>query len=315
MARVAFTDYSGLRDFGREEVACRTKFFIYTTAFLSENQHAFDYGFMWNGTAAEVRFDFTQKDRVWATTLDVNLSGFMREPNSGLAEYLINQSLDVLSLRSASPYQCVIQNAHDELPFESGEAHAAGAIITMDDIDQAARMGMLLYTFEDTLLKALSWYRRGISTVDPALGFLALWNSLETVAAKFHVRSDEIRGRSKKQILRLLTDHLSKSGFQFFKPQTDEMSNWIEISYDKRKDLAHGLRALGPSTNRELRDAIPRLKSIVTAILRVMLDLRCKENDMIVKVFDQADLLKKQQVKTDNEITDSSGDKTVLALD
>lgn len=311
MARVAFTNYSGLRDFGREAIACRTKFFIYTTAFLSENQHTIDYGFMWNGVAAEARFDFIQKDRGWVTTLDVNLSGLMREPNSGFAEYLINQSLDALALRSASPYQCVVQNVHDELPFEAAETNSTGPIIAIADIDKAVRMGMLLYTFEDTLLKALSWYRRGISTPDPTLGLLALWNSLETVAAKFHVQSEETSGKSKKQIFRLLSDHLPKSGFQFFKPSTDEMWDWIEISYNQRKDLAHGLRALGPSTNQELRQAIPRLKSIVTAILRVMLDLRCKENERIVEAIDQAELLNKQQIRTDNEITGWGGDVAV----
>jgi len=307
MARVAFTDYSGLRDFGGEKIACRTKFVVYTSAFLDEPQHTLDHGFVWNGTLAEVRFVFSQKDRAWEVTLDVNLPELMREPSAGFAEYLVNQTLDVLALRSASAYQCVIHGVQNELPFESNGAHAMGAIITIDDIDQSVRMGMLLYTFEDTLLKALSWYRRGISTADPVLGFLALWNSFETVAAKFHAQSAETSGKSKKQILRLLTDHLSKARFQFFKPQTDEMWNWIETSYEQRKDLAHGLRALSPSSNVELRTAIPKLRSVVTAILRVMLDLRCKENEEIVGVVDQAEQRRKQEAEMDERISKSKG--------
>ena len=36
--------------------------------------------------------------------------------------------------------------------------------------DESIRMGMLLYTFEDTLLKALSWYRRGNQFSRPRFG-------------------------------------------------------------------------------------------------------------------------------------------------
>lgn len=302
MSRAAFTDYSGLRDFGRRKVSCRTRFFVHTLAFLDENQHVLDHGFIWNGTLAEVRLDFSQKTRGWEATLDVNLPELMSEPNSGFAEYLLNQTLDVLALRSASSFQCVIQGVLGDSPAEFDEAHTTGAIVTIKDLDQAVRMGMLLYTFEGTLLKALSWYRRGISTVDPVLGFLAIWNSLETVAAKFHKQSEETVGKSKKQIFQLLTDHLLKSGIQFFKPKTEELWNWIEASYGQRKDLAHGLRALSPTSNEQLRKLIPQLKSIVTAILRVMLDLRCKENGMIAEAITQAEQRKQEDAEADAKL-------------
>lgn len=306
MGRVAFTDYSGLGGFGRGKVPSRTRFFVHTPAFLDESQHVLNHGFMWNGALAEVRLDFLQKNRGWEATLDVSLSEFIREPSSGFAEYLLNQSLDILSLRSASPFQCVIQGVTDDVPIESSETHPAGAILTINDIDQSVRIGMLLYTFEDALLKALSWYRRGISTADPVLAFLAIWNSLETVSVKYHAQSEETVGKSKKQIFQLLTDHLSKSGFQFFKPKTEELWEWIAASYEHRKDLAHGLRALSPSSNEELRRALPRLKSVVTAILRVMLDLRCKENEEIAQVISQAEQRKKEQAKIDDKINRSN---------
>jgi len=305
MAGVAFTDYSGLGDLGRGKVRSRTKFFVHTPAFLDKSSLVLDRGFMWNGALVDVSLNFFQKDRGWETTFDVNLSDFMREPSSGFSEYLLNQSLDVLALHSASPFQAVIQGAQDELSFESNENYATGAIIEIEDIDQSLQMGMLLYTFEDTLLKALSWYRRGISAADPVLGFLAIWISLETVAAKFHEPNEETIGKSKKQIFQLLTKHLQKSGFQFFKPDTDELWNWIEASYKQRNDLVHGLRALNPSSNELLRQEIPHLKSIVTAILRVMLDLRCKENEMIVEVVSQAEQRKKQQAEIDGRIQKS----------
>jgi hypothetical protein len=236
---------------------------------------------MWNGAFAEVRIEVYQKKRGWHATLDVNYPPFMREPSSAFAEYLLNQSLDVLAIRFASSFQCVIQGLPEDLPLESDEGYGVGAIITVNDLDQAVRMGALLFTFEETLLKALSWYRRGISTADPVLGFLAIWNSLETVSAKFHEKSEKTTGKSKKQIFQLLSDHLSKSGSQYFNPKSDDLWNWIEASYELRLDIAHGLRALDPSSNEKLRQAIPRLKSVVTAILRVMIDLRYKENKMI----------------------------------
>lgn len=131
MGRVAFTDYSGLGDFGRGKVPCRTTFFVHTSAFLDESQHVLNHGFMWNGALAEVRLDFLQKCRGWEATLDVNLTEFMREPSSGFAEYLLNQSLDVLALRSASPFQCEIQGVPDDVPTESSDTHATGAILTI----------------------------------------------------------------------------------------------------------------------------------------------------------------------------------------
>jgi hypothetical protein len=219
----------------------------------------------------------------------------MREPDSGFAEYLLNQSLDTLALRFASPFQCVAASEEHLTLAGSNASHSVGAVVGIRDIDESIRMGMLLYTFEDTLLKALSWYRRGISATDPVLGFLGLWNSLETVASKFHTPNEETPGKSKKQVAQLLSEHLRKSGFQFFKPDSDEMWNWVETTYKSRKDLAHGLKALNPSSNDELRRAIPKLKSVVTAILRVMLDTRCTENEEIAQVLKQAEELKKQR--------------------
>ncbi len=54
-----------------------------------------------------------------------------------------------------------------------------------------------------------------------------------------------------------------------------------------------------PSSNDELRRAIPKLKSVVTAILRVMLDTRCTENEGIAQVLKQAEELKKQREEPD----------------
>ena len=295
MSRVAFTDYSGLGNFGRTNMVCRSRFFVITPAFLDQNEHVLDHGFVWNGALGKSRFELHQQEGGWAVSIDVDLSGFMHEPDSGFAEYLLNQSLDTLALRFASPFQCVAASDEHLTLAGSKASHSVGAVVGIRDIDESIRMGMLLYTFEDTLLKALSWYRRGISSADPVLAFLGLWNSLETVAAKFHTPNEETPGKSKKQVAQLLSEHLQKSGFQFFKPNSDEMWNWVESNYESRKDLAHGLNALNPSSNDELRRAIPKLKSVVAAILRVMLDTRCTENEDIAQVLKQAEKLKKQR--------------------
>jgi hypothetical protein len=56
MSRVAFTDYSGLGNFGRTSMVCRSRFFVITPAFLDKNEHALDHGFVWNGALGKSRF-------------------------------------------------------------------------------------------------------------------------------------------------------------------------------------------------------------------------------------------------------------------
>jgi pSer/pThr/pTyr-binding forkhead associated (FHA) protein len=93
-----------------------------------------------------------------------------------------------------------------------------------------------------SLLRSLGWYRKGLYTDDPFDRFLAFWNSIEIVAARYyrHVPGIDLeRGRRgvKNQIWACFI-HLWGPCKHW--PIIMGKDKWIDESYEIRKSIAHG---------------------------------------------------------------------------
>jgi hypothetical protein len=97
-------------------------------------------------------------------------------------------------------------------------------------------------TTNPSFLRSLGWYRKGLYTDDPFDKFLAFWNAIEIVAARYyrHISSiDQERARKgcKNQIWECF-QALWGPCEQW--PTIPGYDRWIDESYDVRKDVAHG---------------------------------------------------------------------------
>lgn len=289
MARVAFTDFSGLKPVHMSESRTKTRVFVETPAVLdpSDCQLA-PSGVVLNAMPVEFQTRLRQEAGGWIA--DVEVVSDSLEPTASFAEFYFNQTLDITALRHASPFQILpasdVRRGATQSRFHDT---TTSAVITADDIDQSTRLAFLLYTFETDLLRSIGWYRRGLSSPDLLLSFLGLWNSIEIAAARFCHKNEWTAKGTKNQIFQLLTDFLSKSGIQFFAANTDEQDTWIKDNYDMRLQIAHGLGSTDLHIFRKSEAMIPRLRAIATAVLRVLTDARCRENEQIVQVLKQAE--------------------------
>jgi hypothetical protein len=292
MARVAFTDFSGLKPVKMPESRTRTYLFVETPSVLDPPEYRLPAsGVVLNGALVQFETRLTQEQGGWLAEVDVVADTL--EPNTSFAEFYFNQTLDVAALRHASPFQVLPRS---DATSSAGQTRfhntSTSAVVTPEDFDQSARLAFLLYTLETDLLRSIGWYRRGLSSPDTLLSFLGLWNSIEIAAARFCQKNDKTDKGSKNQIFQLLTDYLPKSGIQFFKPNTEELDEWITKNYDMRLQIAHGLGSTDLSIFRNSEVMIPKLRSVSTALLRVLADARCKDNQDIVSAIQQAERIK-----------------------
>jgi hypothetical protein len=93
-----------------------------------------------------------------------------------------------------------------------------------------------------SVLRSLGWYRKGLYTEDPFDRFLAFWNSIEIVAARY-CRDlqgiDQARARKgiKNQVWACFTELWGPCKGWPVIPANDK---WIDESYEIRNDIAHG---------------------------------------------------------------------------
>lgn len=297
MARVAFTDYSGLKPMKMPASRTRIRLFVETPSVLDPSECEVPAsGVVLNGMLVEFQTRLKQEYGGW--TADVEVVSDTLEPNASFAEFYFNQTLDIAALRHASPFQVLPKSdiQHGAAPARFRDA-TTSAVITAEDFDQSTRLAFLLYTLETDLLRSIGWYRRGLSSPDPLLSFLGLWNSIEIAAARFCQKSEKTEKGSKNQIFQLLTDYLPKSGIQFFTPNTSELDTWIKDNYDMRLNIAHGLGSTELNLFRRSEAMIPKLRSVATALLRVLTDARCKENENIVTAIQQAEKKKEAHLR------------------
>jgi glutaredoxin-related protein len=119
------------------------------------------------------------------------------------------------------------------------ETNNVKRFITTADFTKAFEESRLLSRDKPTFLRAVGWYRKGIISEDPFDKFLALWNSLEIIASKYHPRTERARNGSISQLwesFKALWGECEEWPF-FIRGKTD----WIDQHNEIRKNIAHGI--------------------------------------------------------------------------
>jgi hypothetical protein len=120
-------------------------------------------------------------------------------------------------------------------------SHDVRRVIDREEWLSAFNESRSLATSEPTFLRAMGWYRKGLYTEDPFDKFLAFWNSIEIVAAKYHPKTEAAKGGTKNQTFECFH---ALWGDRNRWPLIAEDEQWIKTNYEMRKDIAHGIASI-----------------------------------------------------------------------
>lgn len=200
------------------------------------------------------RFSFTQRkdfhfhDRLYSEVevtkngnygITITLTAYATEQLIArkAALYFCGQALDVLSLNvNLSTILTLTDNKF------SPRIETERRRLTEDELIDAFRTARLWVLTEPTFLRSVGWYRKGLYTEDPFDKFLAFYNSIETVCSKYNPNPAACNSRGSK--CHMWETFKSLWGECPSWPIIPKQEDWIDINYDIRKDIAHGIASI-----------------------------------------------------------------------
>jgi len=169
-----------------------------------------------------------------------------------VALLFIGRMLDVLSIKTNIPL-FVTNNEIRNIT----EKNSAKAVIGEEEFRQCFELSRNLNLQETTLLRALTWYRKGLYTEDAFDKFLAFWNSINVLASRYHTPNE-----------RTLLGIINQIWNCFETLWGEDIANWENINGDDRwindnneirNNIAHGLI---PVEVNYVEDVITRLANV-----------------------------------------------------
>jgi hypothetical protein len=180
------------------------------------------------------------------------------------ALFFFGQMLDVLAIQTNQPlYISLIEGQPIRLA-----RHSVRRLVDQEEWLSAFNEARSLATNEPTFLRAMGWHRKGLYTEDPFDKFLAFWNSIEIVAAKYHPKTEAAQGGTKNQTaecFRILWGN--RSDWPFIAAD----DHWIRNTYETRKNIAHGVASINIE---QVEMVLGRLKTIEKVSRQFLTDWR-----------------------------------------
>lgn len=185
------------------------------------------------------------------------------------AIYFFAQMLDVLALQIQLPldlslFESGANRQSNRLAEHRSSRFTERRLIQRDEWRWAFRESRLLAFSEPAFLRSTSWYRKGLIAEDPFDKFLAFWNAIEVIAAKYHPKTERTKNGSKSQI------------WECFKaiwgeckewPIITGEQNWIDENYNVRKAIAHGLMPVDIETVKSVLDKLEKIERVAWLFL------------------------------------------------
>ncbi len=145
-----------------------------------------------------------------------------------------------------------------------GDNYTERRIITELEWHEAFCEARLLAMSEPVFLRALGWYRKGLYTEDSLDSFLAFWNSIEIVVAKYHPDNDEAKKGSKSQMWECFKQIWGECGKW---PEIAGQTKWIDNNYDARLAVAHGTQPITVESVEDIIGKLPVIRKVAHAFL------------------------------------------------
>lgn len=206
-------------------------------------------------------------------------------PNSDLAEKAatlwFGRMLDVLSLHLNLSLQLDVTN---NVIIQKSDFKTK-RLLDRDDFVNAFHQSRILSIAETTFLRSLSWFRKGKYSQDPYDKFLAFWNSIEIVAAKYNPNRANCKGKG--TICHIWECFIKLWGkieeWEFIEGQT----KWIDEGNDLRVAIAHGTEPIEIDSLNRILIKLPEVENVAHKFLIEWLDKELKPEiteDLIKKI-------------------------------
>ena len=247
-----------------------TKLFVATDAVLDDgNLDTGTLAIVVNGALLTLRIRFAMAQAGgWDGTIRMSFDGL--ESDSPFAYFLCRQFMDVLALWNVCGFE-VFPSASHAPQSVAASVRESRPVVTLKDVTEALHASFYIGTFSQVLARSLGWYRRGLSSPDETLSFLALWNSLEIAASSFHEQTERTKLGIKNQIYQSFLD-LWKGQRNYAFPEGESAYDaWIKENHEKRTNIAHGLIPLEPRYLKVLLDARSSVIRVTSFYLQSLL--------------------------------------------
>jgi hypothetical protein len=175
------------------------------------------------------------------------------------AVFFIGQMLDLMCLRLNSPLYVSLFGAQFR-PINTNVKR----IIDEEKWKEAFRLGREYGIARPVFSRALSWYRKGLTSEDPIDQLIAYWSCLEGIGAQFARRNDRTRNGAINQIC------------DCFDQLWEGTANWKVIPNEAqrinqyhrfRNGISHGFMPVYPDSLRQIAEQLPVLRALVHAFL------------------------------------------------
>ena len=182
----------------------------------------------------------------------------MLEANDA-AVFFVGQMLDVLCIRLNLPLYVSLFDKN----FRSFDTRAR-RIVDEQEWVQAFRDGREYGINRRIYSRALSWYRKGLTSEDVLDKFMAFWSALEGFGSESARRNERTRLGSINQICDCL-EQLWGDASQWKVIPND--AQWINRFHETRNGIAHGFMDVNIETIREISAQLPKLQDLVFTFL------------------------------------------------
>lgn len=149
-----------------------------------------------------------------------------------VALLFIGKMLDILAMRTNSP---LIVSLNEYRQF--ADRNTVRAVIDRDEFRFCFELARELNLNENKLLRAFSWYRKGLYTEDPFDKFLAFWNAISVVADGYCNDNE----RTRQGIINKIWDcFVTLWGECANWEYVNGNDRWVNDNNDIRNRIAHG---------------------------------------------------------------------------
>jgi hypothetical protein len=151
-----------------------------------------------------------------------------------VALLFVGKMLDVLSIKTNTSLFVSNNDIRNQI-----DKNVVRAVVDEIEFRQCFEYSRRLNLNDTAFLRGLNWYRKGLYTEDPFDKFLAFWNSINVVAAKYHTSNE----RTKSGIINQIWNCFET----LWGPDTKKWQNingnerWINDNNDIRNNIAHGV--------------------------------------------------------------------------
>lgn len=149
-----------------------------------------------------------------------------------VALLFIGKMLDILAIKTNLPLNVSINDYK-----QSTDRSIVRAIIEKGEFQYCFEVARELNLYENKLLRAFSWYRKGLYTEDPFDKFLAFWNAISVIADGYCNDNARTRLGIKNKIWDCFKTLWGEcENWQY----VNGKENWIDDNNEIRNKIAHG---------------------------------------------------------------------------